>query len=752
MRTKLLSLLLITSFLLGQAPLAFADAPAEVPVSTAPEAVADPEQEFEIPAPEAVIETPQEIPAPEAPSFESSATLPMGTTTIVAASATTTSASTTEDGAEEEVLAGEALASPVTAELATGTVSLVIRFGEKVAWDGDMAFTIGSTTTVMPTASATGYPVASDSLLGALMTLDAAIPSFEVSNLAYFNQYNSFLLNCITSTAFNEKCYEWQFVVNGKYSDFGMDQYVLKDKDVVYLYFGQPRRVVVEKSTVAAGTPFTATAQSYDPSTDSYHPLANYVIGITQPNPDNFYAPFEIATSTSGADGTASFTLTAPGVYEPRIKVLSPWGDYYENAGTSFTVASQASSGGTGGETSGFDIDAAYTFLASGQRANGSWQSELVTDWSALALAVPGAPAGLRSSLTSHLKENRTSLTSVLDYERHAMALMALGINPYTGGRTDYIQPIVQAFDGAQIGDRDIVNDDIFGLLVLLNAGYGKDDEVVRKTAAFIVAEQKTNGSWEGSADLTAAGIQTLLEVRSLPGVQDALTDAEGYLRSSQRADGGWNDPFATAWVLQATAALNDSPTAWAKGEHTPETYLEDAQQEDGGMTTTPTDYSTRAWATTYAIPAIEGLTWNDLLRDFKKPAGSSEGDEDEDDTSGNGTASSTVSASTTTPVVEIPAEVLIAETMELQVDPPMLDDAVTELASVAAPVSRTLPVPTVAVDAVSAAKDESVITATTSEAATTGPLTASVSDSGAWEWLKRMLASFWSFIAGIFS
>src|SRR3989344_1771011 len=203
----------------------------------------------------------------------------------------------------------------------------------------------------------------------------------------------------------------------------------------------------------------------------------------------------------------------------------------------------------------------------------------------------------------------------------HAVALEALGIDPYAAGGVDYIAPVLQAFDGTQIGNSSLVNDDIFALFPLLHAGYATSDGIIGNTVTFILSKQKDNGSWEESGDLTAAAIQALAGVRSLSGVDAALQKATGYLRAEQNEDGGWGNSFTTSWVLQALQALGDSPYDWTKSVYqTPRYYLATFQERDGGVEPVASDTATRVWATAYAIPAIKGKTWNDVLKSFPKP------------------------------------------------------------------------------------------------------------------------------------
>jgi hypothetical protein len=314
------------------------------------------------------------------------------------------------------------------------------------------------------------------------------------------------------------------------------------------------------------------------------------------------------------------------------------------------TDSGDGQSGGTGasGEDqhsdAEFDVQKAYAFLGSLQNGDGSWDSDLITDWSAFAYAVSGAPSGSKSKLANYLRSDKTGTDDVLEAERRAMALMALGVSPYTGTPVDYINPIVESFDGTQIGSKGIVNDDIFALFVLSHAGYKANDPMMQDIAAFIESRQLSDGSWVESADITAAAIQALAAIGD---TGPATSRAEAYLRTMQGPTGGFIDQggengFSTAWALQAIAALGESPDLWKQGENTPLTYLVSIQDEDGGLATADPSDAQRAWATAYAIPAAEGRIWDDLMRDFSKPSGGSGGVSDE-------TASTTATTTPTT-------------------------------------------------------------------------------------------------------
>lgn len=344
---------------------------------------------------------------------------------------------------------------------------------------------------------------------------------------------------------------------------------------------------------------------------------------------------------------TIALTLTdfgstpVPG-YDPveiRITALSGGADVSE-------------SGGNGIARTPFDARAAIAFLDSEQEPEGSFGIPLLTDWAAIALATdPYAQA--RSDIRRFLESDEAPLPSLTDCERRSMALMALGIDPYTGSPLDTIACITDSFDGTQFGDSGEVNDDIFAVIPLLFAGYGADDDMLRKAVLFILSDQRADGSWRGSADMTAAAIQALTPLCTIDGVSGALLRAEDYLHSSQDKTAGFGDSsFSTSWALQAIYALGEGPNAWAQETETPVSFLANRQAEDGGLEEDATR-ETRIWATAYAIPAALGRPWASILHAFPRPRTS-------------GVAVEKAGAETPDSPQETPAEEILEETGEV--------------------------------------------------------------------------------------
>lgn len=529
----------------------------------------------------------------------------------------------------------------------TETVHLNIRAGATVFGPYNVTLPIGTTTTIQST-NAGVQSITSDSVLAALEAESASTTDYIISDLEYYASYGSFYLKCLSlSGTTTPACSSWNYQVNGTSPSVGMDQKRVSDGDTIMLYFGSPHMVIVSATSTTTATPFLVTSEQYDPSTNTYIPLSGVTVGATQPNPTDPYDPIEIATSTVSATGTALFSLATAGTYNIGIKddgyyptvpitIIQPQTN--GGSGSLSISTSTATSSNTTSTTTAFDLAHAVAFLISKQNSDGSFADSLRTDWAALALAARNAStlATTRSYLSSH----SAPLASVTDFERHAIALEAVNIDPYRGSPQDTITPIVKAFDGTQIGDPSQDNDDIFALIALTHAGYSQTDPIIQKIATFVIAHQQSNGSWDNSPDMTAAGIQALGPLYAIPGYGQSLGMASGYITSAQQSDGGWGNVDSTSWVQTAINSINNgdpshaiTPTVNGK---TAMNALAAAQQSDGGVQPLSDDTNTRVWSTSYAIVAASGADWISLLHSFSIP------------TSANGSSAVTLTATST--------------------------------------------------------------------------------------------------------
>ncbi|KKR43097.1 MAG: hypothetical protein UT78_C0008G0029 [Candidatus Nomurabacteria bacterium GW2011_GWF2_40_12] len=220
--------------------------------------------------------------------------------------------------------------------------------------------------------------------------------------------------------------------------------------------------------------------------------------------------------------------------------------------------------------------------------------------------------------LVKHFGELKISGTVLTDYERHAMALMALGLNPYNTNGENYIEKIISSFDGKQFGDVNEDNDDIFALIVLTNAGYTVEDKMIADDISFVLGRQRENGSWDESVDMTGAGIQALANFSPTPGVGESLDKAKKFLKQSQKKNGGWDEnTSSTAWAIQGLNALGEELEDWKMDGNTPLDYLTTIQDVDGGIKNE--NLENRIWQTAYVISALSGKTWNQIMQNFEK-------------------------------------------------------------------------------------------------------------------------------------
>ncbi|MBI3335243.1 MAG: DUF4430 domain-containing protein [Candidatus Portnoybacteria bacterium] len=503
-------------------------------------------------------------------------------------------------------------ASSAHAASATSTVSFHIRYQDTLAFEGSYILP-DPTTVFIKDNKGIDRKATSTSVLASLLEIDKTADSFRVSDLGFFESFDSFLINCIEITAKTvNACFDWQYAVNGVLPSVGADKYLLKTGDEVWLFFGQSHRVLLDKSTVFIGETIKVIANSYHYQTNIWLPLSSVTVGITKTNPDNPFSPIVLATSTVNNLGEAAFTLAAVGEYKVGIAE-----DFYFPSVTLIVTEPPKGGGGFAPLShSTISREKAIQFLGARQYPDGSFGAPLYTDWVAVAFGAYEGENPARERLKEYLLADPSPGTLLTDYERRAMALEALGINPSNSTKTNYIQKIIGQFDGTQFGSQELFNDDIFALFPLLHAGVSPNDQRIQKTIAFILSKQKPDGSWIG-ADITAAAIQALLLTPSIEGVSPALSKARGYLKNIQEAGGGFEgNVFSTSWAIQAIRALGEHEEDWEKGVKTPGDYLFGNQAGDGGLPLLG-DANMRIWATAYAIPASLQKTWDEILVHF---------------------------------------------------------------------------------------------------------------------------------------
>lgn len=540
--------------------------------------------------------------------------------------------------------------------------NIIIRNGDTVIYQGTIALPATGTIDVIDDASST-HSINADSVLGLLAQIASTTNTFSLSDIQYyapgsFGPSESFYLKCLKPSGQDALCQNWQYVV-GNISPFtSMDSTILSGGENIGIYFGNSHQVIFDTKTILTGDTFTATAQKYNYLDNTWSSLTGVTIGATVPNPNDQWNPIVIATSSVDTNGSAKIKLSTEGTYDVGIVE-----DYYF---PSYSVTVNTPSSGGGGSSSGgggilpttFDIPKALNYLSSVQDSSGSFGgSSLYTDWAAIAFGAGNVSNSSRTNLLSYMKANNTASSLLTDNERRSMALMSLGQNPYSFNGTDYITPIVNSFDGKQFGDSSIDNDDIFALIPLGCAGYTSNDSIITKDISFLLDKQQSNGSWDGSVDLTSAAVMALKTYSDVSGVSTAISNAEKYLSSAQGPDGGWGNVSSTSWATQAMNALGDS---WTKNGKSTADYFATQQMTDGAALSQSEASQNRIWATSYAIPAVLGKPWSAIMQSVSKQSTTINTGGNSGDTSID-TSTSTILTSTTT--VEIP---IVATTTNL--------------------------------------------------------------------------------------
>lgn len=526
-----------------------------------------------------------------------------------------------------QAIDGATNSSDATVTITIPSATLIVRNGSTIIWTGSAALDTNSASTTDVTATDTStHTIPANSVLALLYSADASHTEFNITDLQYGT---AFTLNCMTVPT--SLCSAWRYAVTpsgGALTNptVGIDSTTLSNGDTGYIYFGPLHRITLSSASLTTGDTLTVTAETYDASSDTFSAETGVTIGLIQGDPVGVYTT--ATSSASDSNGQAIFTITNAGTYFAGVleDSYSPYATSTFTTPPAPTPAPAAASGGGGGPIlhDSFNVPNARTYIASMQNTDGSFETPEITDWVALALA-SSVSSDTKDALVSYFISRPVFLTTIKDLSRHAMALEALGINPYSGTAIDFIAPIVAAFDGTQIGDPSSASDDMYATLPLLHAGYQPSESIIASTIAFIISKQAPNGSWQDDIQLTAAALQVLSAVQSLPNTSSARSAGVAYMQTQQQtSNGGYGyhgnaDSVSTGLTLQAIAATTG--LSWGPNFITPQYFLATQQETDGGVGADTSPAAERILATAHAIPGILGTTWDSLLASFEKPA-----------------------------------------------------------------------------------------------------------------------------------
>ena len=271
------------------------------------------------------------------------------------------------------------------------------------------------------------------------------------------------------------------------------------------------------------------------------------------------------------------------------------------------------------------EVANALNYLRGEQGADGSISDFAVSGWATIAIAAAGEDPhtwafGGGASIVDYLAANAGTAAGVADYARMVLAVVAAGEDPTSFGGVDFVGLIEGAYDGTQLGDTGLLNDDFWGLMALIAAGKNPGSEIVTNTVAFIKANQNSDGGWswgvgaDSDVDDAAAAIMALVAAGE-PQASTVIQNGLSYMKSMQMDSGGFESWGATnagtdSWGIAAIVAAGQDPTGtnWRSGNDTdPVDDLLTFQNPDGSFSWQAATPLNVAWMTSFAIPALLG-------------------------------------------------------------------------------------------------------------------------------------------------
>ena len=248
-----------------------------------------------------------------------------------------------------------------------------------------------------------------------------------------------------------------------------------------------------------------------------------------------------------------------------------------------------------------------------------------VSAWAVMALAAAEESSAV-AELIGYLQDeaNLDSSSEATEWARMILAIVAAGEDPTDFGGVDYVDGLLDTReddgDFLQIGDPELLNDDIWGILALKAANESVPGDIIE----FVLAYQNDDGGWGievfsvSDVDVTAAAVMALIASGADSGetmIEEALT----FLAEVQNSDGGFpeedggeSNAASDAWAIMAIVAADGDPNGseWEQSGGNPVDHLLGLQDVDGFFNQTDGDAINPEWMTAYAIPALLGTPY----------------------------------------------------------------------------------------------------------------------------------------------
>jgi hypothetical protein len=270
------------------------------------------------------------------------------------------------------------------------------------------------------------------------------------------------------------------------------------------------------------------------------------------------------------------------------------------------------------------EIANALDYLRGQQATDGSIGDFATSAWVVMAIAAAGEDpnswqAG-SNTIVDYLATNADSASSAGDYSRMLLAIAAAGESPTSFGGRNFLSLLEAEYDGNQIGDTSLLNDDFWAVMALVAAGEDPaSSDTIQDSVSFILANQNADGGWswgvgqDSDVDDTAAAIMALVATG-----QSVGTEALAYVKSTQMDNGGFESWGSTnsatnSWGIDSIAAAGEDPTSadWQSDPgNDPIDDLLTFQNEDGSFNWTQDTPSNVDLMTSYAVMALLGVPY----------------------------------------------------------------------------------------------------------------------------------------------
>ncbi len=456
--------------------------------------------------------------------------------------------------------------------------------------------------------------------------LGALVEACEASSLPIEIASSSYGFYVVSVAGISPQGWDgWNYKVDGESPFVGMGAYDISDGDNIVIYYSiWPWKLEADKTSVQVGEEVVFTAYQYDSSNKQWQISSDTTIKIGD------------AEYQTDQDGTITRTFEQQGGYEAYISS----GGWQNSQSVTITVSEKIpQEPPVSREELYLSAQKALDYLRNQQGEDGSIENAGVSAWCAIAFGAAGIyPENVSKqelSLADYLRTYVPAPTdSATDFARQILAALASGQNP-RGFGTDLIDGLKAFHQEQQIGEKGLVNDDVFAVVALLAAGENVDQEIIRDGIGYIVSHQNGDGGFSYSTagisdtDTTCAAIQALILAKgkgySGPSDLDAASmNAKDFLKQAQNDDGGFpyskggmfpdSNSATTSWAIQALIAMGEDLSDWKTADGaTPYHFLLGLQKEDGSFSWTGKDPGQNLM-TAYAIPALFGQAWPVVL------------------------------------------------------------------------------------------------------------------------------------------